>query len=88
MSWFLYRTGRWSFRHRGVVLSIWLCVLVGLGAGAATLSGPTTDSFSMKGLESTKALDLIEERAPQAAPNGASARIFFRHHKASALTAT
>ena len=35
----LHRLGRAAFRHRAIVLAVWLVALVGLGAGAFTLSG-------------------------------------------------
>src|SRR5688572_24161399 len=77
MSWFLYRLGRWSFRHRWAVIAGWVTALVIAGAGAATLSGPTVDSFTLKGLESTEAFALIKERTPKANPDGATSRIIF-----------
>lgn len=78
MATLLYRLGRWSFRRRGVVVSLWLALLLAAGTGAATLSGPTSDQFSLPGLESTKAFDLIKERSPDAAPDGATARVVFQ----------
>ncbi|MDD9349494.1 hypothetical protein, partial [Mumia sp.] len=64
MSWYLYRLGRWAFRHRKSVLVAWLAVLLLAGTGAATLSGKTSDNFSMPGLESVQAFDLMKERNP------------------------
>jgi RND superfamily putative drug exporter len=74
----LYALARWSFRRRWAVVSLWLLVLVLAGVGAKTLSGPTSDSFSMPGLESTKAFDLIKERSPGASPDGAQAKLVFQ----------
>lgn len=78
MAWHLYRLGRWSFRHRKIVVSFWIGLLLLMGIGASTLSGKTSDTFSMPGLESTQAFDLITERTPDAAPDGATARIVFQ----------
>ncbi|WP_375000751.1 MMPL family transporter [Aeromicrobium sp. CTD01-1L150] len=78
MAWHLYRLGRWSFRRRGTVLVGWVLLLVLAGTGAATLSGQTSDQFELPGIESTQAFDLIEERTPDAAPDGATARIAFQ----------
>jgi RND superfamily putative drug exporter len=55
----LYRLGRFSFRRRGRVLALWVLVLAVVGIGAATLSGPTKDAFSIPGTESSRALDVI-----------------------------
>ncbi|MBW9214203.1 MMPL family transporter [Mumia sp. zg.B53] len=86
MSWYLYRLGRWAFRHRKSVLVAWLAVLLLAGTGAATLSGKTSDNFSMPGLESVQAFDLMKERNPQAAADGATARIVFKAPEGSKVT--
>ncbi len=78
MSWFLYRVGRFSFRRRWFVLITWLIILTGMGVGAATLSGPTSNTFTMPGMESTEAFELMNERTPGAAADGASARVVFQ----------
>lgn len=78
MAWYLYRLGRWSFRSRRIVLSFWVGLLLLMGIGAATLSGPTSDEFSVPGIESSQAFDLIKERTPDAAPDGAQAQIVFQ----------
>lgn len=77
MAWHLFRLGRWSFVHRKIVATVWLFLLVAGGVGAATLSGQTSDTFDLKGVESTQAFDLIEERTPDAATDGATARVVF-----------
>ncbi|MDA0136894.1 MMPL family transporter [Solirubrobacter deserti] len=73
-----------AFRRRKTFLAVWLVVLGGMFAAAATLSGPTTDSATMPGTESQEAVDLLEERLPQA--NGASGRIVFAAPKGEQLT--
>jgi RND superfamily putative drug exporter len=78
MAWYLYRLGRWSFRRRGVVLSFWMGLLLLMGVAAGTLSGKTSDTFTLPGIESIQAFDLIKERTPDAAPDGATARIVFQ----------
>jgi RND superfamily putative drug exporter len=78
MAWHLYRLGRWSFRHRFVVLAFWVALLAVAGVGANTLSGKTSDQFTLPGVESVQAFDLIKERTPQASPDGATARIVFQ----------
>ena len=51
MAAFLYRFGHCMFRRRGLVVIIWAVVLAGLGAGAATLSGPVSNSVSIPGTD-------------------------------------
>ena len=77
MATFLYRLGRLSFRRRRWVLLLWLVLLMAFGVGAGVLSKPTSDNFSMPGTESQQAIDLLGERFPQFAANGASARVVF-----------
>ncbi|MFC3965228.1 MMPL family transporter [Nocardia jiangsuensis] len=86
MAWQLFRLGRWSFVHRRAVAAIWVLLLVVLGVGAATLSGTTSDKFELAGIESTRAFDLIEERAPQSSPDGATARVVFEAPEGRSLT--
>ncbi len=86
MAWYLYRLGRWSFRHRKTVVALWLALLVLAGVGASTLSGKTSDEFSLPGLESTDAFELITDRTPDAAPDGATARIAFQAPEGETLT--
>jgi RND superfamily putative drug exporter len=86
VAWLLYKIGRWCFSHRVVVIAGWLLVLVGTGVGAGTLSGPTQDSFSLPGLESTRAFDLIKERTPQAVTDGATAQVVIQARPGQQLT--
>jgi len=59
---YLYRIGRFAYRRKGIVLGLWLAILVLAGVGAATLSGPTANSFNIPGTPAQAALDLQEER--------------------------
>ena len=77
MATFLYRLGRLSFRRRGLVAALWGVVLMAALAGAATLSGPTSDAFRIPGTPSQQAIDLLQERFPQASADGATARVVF-----------
>ena len=86
MAWHLYRLGKWSFTHRRIVTTFWVMLLVLMGVGSATLSGKTSDQFSLPGIESTQAFDLIEERSPGAAPDGATARIVYQAPEGETLT--
>ncbi|MCW2838973.1 MAG: hypothetical protein JWR55_456 [Aeromicrobium sp.] len=86
MAWYLYRLGRWSFRRRGIVVSFWIGLMVLMGVGAGTLSGQTSDKFTIPGVESIDAFDLIKERTPDAAPDGATARIVFQAPEGEQVT--
>ncbi|WP_116948267.1 MMPL family transporter [Jiangella endophytica] len=86
MATFLYRLGRFSYRRRGVVLAIWLGLVALFGVGASTLSGPTSDTFSIPGTESQEAFDLLEDRFPGGNTDGATARVVFAAPEGQALT--
>lgn len=75
MSVLLYRLGIGSFRRRGLVVVVWLAVLAGAIAAAAALSGPTSDTFTVPGTESQRAIDVMAERFPGMAAGGAVARV-------------
>ncbi|GLH96959.1 MMPL family transporter [Phytohabitans aurantiacus] len=77
MASFLYRMGRFAFRRRWLVLGLWLAVLAGTLTAAGTLSGSTDDSFRIPGTASQQAIDLLQERFPQASAGGATARVVF-----------
>ncbi|MEE2031666.1 MMPL family transporter [Rhodococcus chondri] len=66
MATYLYRIGKFAYRRKGAVLSFWIAVLVLFGVGAATLSGPTTDSFTLPGTPAQQTQDLMAERFPAA----------------------
>jgi RND superfamily putative drug exporter len=72
----LYRLGRFSFRRRKLVGLAWVVVLALFGVGAATLSGPTSDAFSIPGTESSRALDVIAEKFG-AGSDGTTAKVVF-----------
>lgn len=86
MAAFLYRFGRWVFRRRGLVLIVWAVILGGLGVGAATLSAPVSNSVSIPGTESQRALDLLSSRTGANA-DSATARVVFVADDATTLAA-
>ncbi|AWB93764.1 MMPL family transporter [Aeromicrobium chenweiae] len=86
MAWYLYRLGRWSFRRRRIVISFWIGLLLLMGVAASTLSGKTSDTFTLPGIESVDAFELIKDRTPGAAPDGATARIVFQAPEGEKLT--
>ncbi|MGA5447786.1 MMPL family transporter [Streptomyces umbrinus] len=86
MATFLYRLGRFSFRRRRLVLMLWIAVLAAVGIGAASVSSGTSDTFSIPGTQSQKALDLLEKEFPQASADGATARVVFEAPDGQKLT--
>ncbi|WP_223690159.1 MMPL family transporter [Leifsonia poae] len=73
MSSILYSIGRWAFRARKLVISLWIVLLVALGGGAALFNQGTDNSFSIPGTESQEALDTLSRTFPQV--SGTSAQI-------------
>jgi RND superfamily putative drug exporter len=69
----LYSIGRWAFRARKLVISLWIVLLVALGGGAALFNQGTDNSFSIPGTESQEALDTLSRTFPQV--SGTSAQL-------------
>src|SRR5689334_4502436 len=84
MAVLLSRLGALAHRRRWVVVLVWLVVLVGGAVGAVTLSGETTNSFSIPGQESTVALQRIGEEF--GAGGGATARVVIQAPDGQTLT--
>src|SRR4051794_24453540 len=58
---------RWCFRHRYIVVLIWVAALVGLGVANQSAGTAYNNSFALPGTESTRALDLLKTAFPQQA---------------------
>src|SRR3954453_19508259 len=84
MAVLLSRLGALAHRRRWGVVLVWLVALVGGAVGAATLSGETTNSFSIPGQESTVALQRIGEEF--GAGGGATARVVIQAPDGQTLT--
>jgi RND superfamily putative drug exporter len=63
----LYRLGRFSVRHRRLVLVVWLVVFVGLAVAARSVGPDLNDNLTLPGSDSQKATDLLESRFPSQA---------------------
>jgi putative drug exporter of the RND superfamily len=72
MTTLLHRIARSASRSWRRSLAIAALVLVVLGVLAGTAGGQFTDEFSVPGTESQQALDLLEDRFPAAANEGAT----------------
>ena len=77
MATFLYRVGRLAFRRRWYVALVWAAVLAAVGLGSLKAPGAVDEEFSMPGIESQKAFDLMEQRFPGATADSATARVVF-----------
>ncbi|MFF5140146.1 MMPL family transporter [Streptomyces sp. NPDC013157] len=85
----LYRLGRTAFRRRWLVTLLWAVILGAVGVGAATAPSSSDDGTSfMPGIEAQKAFDLIGERFPGSAADGADAQIVFVAPDGEKVTAT
>jgi RND superfamily putative drug exporter len=56
---------RWCFRHKWLVMSVWLAALLCVGAVGNALGSSYSNAFSLKGTESTKVLDLMDQVVPE-----------------------
>ncbi|MGX9886551.1 MMPL family transporter [Streptomyces sp. NPDC002276] len=88
MATLLYHLGRTAFRWRWFVTFLWVAVLGAVGFAATKAPTAPDDGFTMPGIESQKAFDLLEQRFPGTAADGASARIVFVAPNGEKVTAT
>lgn len=75
MALFLYRLGKFSYRHRWLVISLWLAVLVAVGGAAAAFHGTMSNNFQIPGTETQQMADKLKKELPNA--SGGSAGIVF-----------
>ncbi len=83
MTHFLYRLGQGSARHRRLVVLGWLALVVALFGIGSAAGGGFHDNFSVPGVESQKAIDLLKATFPAQA--GGGAQVVF-HAKTGTLT--
>lgn len=81
----LYTWARWAIRRRGRVVAVWLLLLAVVGGLGITLHGKVTTEFSVPGIESQQAQDVLKEKFPEAA--GGVARVVFAAPEGEKLTA-
>lgn len=75
MALFLYRLGKFSYRRRWLVISLWLAVLVAVGGSAAAFHGTMSNNFQIPGTETQQMADKLKKELPNA--SGGSATIVF-----------
>ncbi|WP_129668031.1 MMPL family transporter [Phytoactinopolyspora endophytica] len=86
MAAFLYRLGRFAYRRRWFVAPAWVALLVLTGIGSSTIAGDNVESFEIPGTESQETMDLLVERNPDAATDGATGRVVFAAPEGETLT--
>lgn len=59
MALLLYRLGKFSYRHRWLVISLWLVVLVAVGSSAAAFHGTMSNNFQIPGTETQQIADKL-----------------------------
>ncbi|MEV7978169.1 MMPL family transporter [Streptomyces sp. NPDC086519] len=77
MATVLYHLGRVAFRWRWFVALLWVAVLGVVGFAASKAPAAADEGFTMPGIESQKAFDLMEKRFPGTTADAATARIVF-----------
>ncbi|PXY27283.1 MMPL family transporter [Prauserella muralis] len=85
MAVLLSRLGRLSFRRRGLVTGLWVVLLLALGVGSFTLSGQLTNSVTIPGTESQRAIEQLQTKFPEANAGGATARVVIAAPEGSTL---
>lgn len=75
MALFLYRLGKFSYRRRWLVISLWLAALVAVGGSAAAFHGTMSNNFQIPGTETQQMADKLKQDLPNA--SGGSAGIVF-----------
>src|SRR5215470_14253776 len=58
---------RWCYRHRFIVLALWLVALAGVTVVNKSVGTGYSDNFALPGTESTRALHLLQSAFPQQA---------------------
>ncbi|MDO9396986.1 MAG: MMPL family transporter, partial [Herbiconiux sp.] len=75
MATLLYRIGRFAARRSLVVIIGWIVLLVLIVGGGQLLKGTFASAFEIPGTESQSAIDMLDQRFPQA--SGGSVRVIF-----------
>src|SRR5882757_1985225 len=75
------RVGGWAAAHRRLVVLGWIVALVGAFGAASAVGTNYSNSFSLKGTDSQRAVDLLKHNFP--AQSGDSDQIVFRARSGS-----
>ncbi|MFJ3778212.1 MMPL family transporter [Streptomyces sp. NPDC090075] len=82
----LYTWALLAVRRRGRVIAAWILLLTAVGALGITVHGKVASDFTVPGIESQQAQDLLEEKFPDAA--GGAVRVVYAAPDGSTLTRT
>ena len=80
MALLLYRLGKFSYRHRWLVISLWLAVMVAVGGAAAAFHGTLSNNFQIPGTETQQMADKLKKDLPSS--SGGSATVVFEANDA------
>ncbi|HEX9087621.1 MAG TPA: MMPL family transporter, partial [Arthrobacter sp.] len=80
MALLLYRLGKFSYRHRWLVISLWLAVMVAVGGAAAAFHGTLSNNFQIPGTETQQMADKLKRELPSS--SGGSASVVFEANDA------
>ncbi|MFD8929795.1 MMPL family transporter [Streptomyces mirabilis] len=80
----LYTWARWAVRRRRWVIATWILLFAVVGGLGATLHGKTSTEFTVPGVESQRAQDLLKQKFPPAA--GGVVRIVVAAPKGASVT--
>jgi RND superfamily putative drug exporter len=80
MALLLYRLGKFSYRHRWLVISLWLAVMVAVGGAAAAFHGTLSNNFQIPGTETQQMADKLKSELPSS--SGGSASVVFEANDA------
>jgi RND superfamily putative drug exporter len=73
----LARLGRFAFKRRGPVVLVWLAILAGTIFAGLTAASAPDDDFSVPGIESQTAFDLMQQRFPGITADAGDATVVF-----------
>ena len=69
------KLGRFAFRHKFIVIAVWLIAFIAITGISQSLGSKFNDSFSLPGTDSTKAYALLNKALPK--QSGDSAQVVF-----------
>ncbi len=84
MARLLATVARTCFRRRRTVVLGWLAVLVGVAVLSVAVAKPESTQFSIPGTQSQQAMDILEQKFPEA--SGATAQVVFAAPAGERLT--
>ena len=78
MATFLYKLGRFAFRRRHYIALFWAALLAAACVAAFNAPAAGSSSYSIPGIESQKAYDLLAQRSPGSDADGGSVNVVFK----------